>query len=282
MHIGDYITVGDSDLLLRVGYELKEMVDSTHLLNDPKAIVKVIERDGYALLRGVLPRDKVLAARRVVTDCLDREWGIIETSGGRPAEEAWIKDEAKGVLLTGYREVTHHPSVSTVLAGKHLVSLFRSLFGETPATFDNIWVRIHGKGESSDEHTDYYRFALNAEGMYVCWVPFGDYNVKQGCLAICEGTHKLNGYEEHVYGKETKVELPPDYFSFRHKATWRSTTYRAGDICVFDIRTIHASTVNTTDRFRISMDVRWQPARFVPEVSRSMFRVFETDPEDSG
>ena len=71
----------------------------------------------------------MLAARRVVTDCLDREWGIIETSGGRPAEEAWIKDEAKGVLLTGYREVTHHPSVSTVLAGKHLFSLFRSLFG---------------------------------------------------------------------------------------------------------------------------------------------------------
>jgi ectoine hydroxylase-related dioxygenase (phytanoyl-CoA dioxygenase family) len=32
---------------------------------------------------------------------------------------------------------------------------------------------------------------------------------------------------------------------------------------VFDIRTVHASTANVTDRFRISMDTRWQVSWFV-------------------
>ena len=46
-------------------------------------------------------------------------------------------------------------------------------------------------------------------------------------------------------------------------------------MCVFDIRTIHASTENCTSRFRISMDTRWQPARFVPDTTRTLFSRLE-------
>ena len=35
---------------------------------------------------------------------------------------------------------------------------------------------------------------------------------------------------------------------------------RAGDIVTFGLYTLHGSTTNTTNRFRISCDVRFQPA----------------------
>lgn len=41
---------------------------------------------------------------------------------------------------------------------------------------------------------------------------------------------------------------------------WRTTDYGAGDIVIFGMRTLHASTANLTDHARLSCDVRWQPA----------------------
>jgi hypothetical protein len=56
-----------------------------------------------------------------------------------------------------------------VLEGTEITSLFARLFNGVPATFDNKWVRVMGRGESTDEHTDYYRFEGCAQGMYTCW-----------------------------------------------------------------------------------------------------------------
>mmetsp|Transcript_16536 Transcript_16536/g.24879 ORF Transcript_16536/g.24879 Transcript_16536/m.24879 type:complete len:80 (-) Transcript_16536:174-413(-) len=56
-----------------------------------------------------------------------------------------------------------------------------------------------------------------------------------------------------------KCELPDGYREFSKDALWKTATFKAGDILVFDIRLVHASTANTTKAFRISMDTRWQP-----------------------
>jgi ectoine hydroxylase-related dioxygenase (phytanoyl-CoA dioxygenase family) len=33
-----------------------------------------------------------------------------------------------------------------------------------------------------------------------------------------------------------------------------------GDVVIFGLKTLHMSTTNTTDQFRISCDTRWQPS----------------------
>jgi len=233
--------------------------------------------DGYILLRNVLDRKQIFSARSVVVDILDKEWNLIDTKHTKI--DAFIKDKQKGILLTGFRAVTHHKNVLNVLEGDTLSTLFRKVFGLTPATFDNKWVRIHGNGEFTDEHTDYYRFQGNAVGMHTCWIPLGDYDVTDGTLAVCEGSHLLPGYDLNSYA-ESKMELPKSFTHFNQTAIWRSTDFRAGDIVIFDIRTIHASTKNLSDRFRISMDTRWQPARNVPEKCRTMFRKFRLPDEE--
>ena len=41
---------------------------------------------------------------------------------------------------------------------------------------------------------------------------------------------------------------------------WKTADFRAGDVLLFGMQTVHMSTTNTTDQVRISCDVRWQPA----------------------
>eukprot|EP00456_Euglypha_rotunda_P010580 TRINITY_DN12696_c0_g1_i5.p1 TRINITY_DN12696_c0_g1~~TRINITY_DN12696_c0_g1_i5.p1 ORF type:complete len:276 (-),score=26.80 TRINITY_DN12696_c0_g1_i5:55-807(-) len=247
------------------------MRDSTHLKDDPDALRAVIAKDGYVLLRGILDRKIVLSAREVVIDALDKEWKLIDLKHDKLL--AKIKDEQKGLLLTGFKSVTHHTKVQALLEGATLTKFFRQLFGSTPASFDNKWVRVHGKGEFTDEHTDYYRFQGTSKGMHTCWIPLGDYSVKDGTLAVCEGSHLLPGFEPDNY--DSKTELPRSFQTVKDTVLWRSANFKAGDMVVFDIRTIHASTVNTSENFRISMDTRWQPSEYVSEKTRSMFKDFE-------
>ena len=41
---------------------------------------------------------------------------------------------------------------------------------------------------------------------------------------------------------------------------WKTADFAPGDILTFSMRTLHMSTTNTTNRVRLSADVRWQPA----------------------
>jgi len=266
---GEVVAIGN--LQLRWGHSLGEMADSSTYLSDPALLRKAIETTGYALLRGVLPTEKIEAARSVVTAALKTEWKMLDSAF--PAIEARIADNHKGLLLTGFRKVTHDSTVLALLEGPEIAGLFSKLFGEEPATFDNKWVRVMGHGESTDEHTDFYRFADTAKRMHTCWIPLGDYSVFQGTLAICEKSHLLEGFELQNY-HETKGELPPGFEQFQRQAIWRSTHFRPGDIVIFDIRTVHASSKNQTRAFRISMDTRWQPASLLSSEARSCFRAF--------
>jgi len=242
---------------------------------------------------------------------------------------------------------------------------------DLPATFNTKWIRVHGKGEETDEHSDYFRFVhshsvrppsadsvmmmsnhrsaaanMNGNGsdndndtgdpdpdpdpdatqtnyhedsdiddgpppMYTCWFPLGDYPLEHGTLTVAEGTHRLDGYKEYVrrrlyrhvasfdgedeqgdgYDEEMKTELPRDYDTWktgqlsngssnRHGGVWRSTHFHPGDIVIFDLRLVHASTRNLTNHFRLSVDTRWKAYRHVTQEERAAFKEvrYETSP----
>lgn len=45
----------------------------------------------------------------------------------------------------------------------------------------------------------------------------------------------------------------------RYGGQWKTENFKAGDIMVFTMRTLHMSATNTTNKVRISCDTRWQP-----------------------
>ena len=41
------------------------------------------------------------------------------------------------------------------------------------------------------------------------------------------------------------------------KQVWSTNQYEAGDLVIFDIKTVHTSFRNRGEHFRISVDTRW-------------------------
>jgi hypothetical protein len=302
------LTYDVGDLHLVYNERLFPMVDSSvlYLKHDYYSLMQRLAAEGYILIRDFFPMFDIINARKVVLQTLYRDWNAVDCTQGKSLEEAHIANQSKGILLTGFKAVTHNPTVLNVAESTALATFFQNVIfnpkynktiasnshvqhnyaneefisasyypENTPATFDQKWVRVHAFGENTDEHTDYYRFQGNSSNMFTAWIPLGEYEINHGTLAVCAKTHLLPGYNPESWNNnDSKQELPPEYYNIQHSAAWFSADFNPGDLVIFDIRLIHASTRNNTHKFRISIDTRWQPANCVPNTAKKAFKIF--------
>jgi len=265
-------TIQCGSFSLKWNESISEMTDSSDLYDsDLPALQSRLEHDGYILLRDQIDPDLIDRALSVVADNLDETWQCldIDDEHNKPRSALCIKDENEGVLLTGYRPITHHHDVQSLLHCDALITLMHSLFDQEPMTYDTKWVRVKGYNENTDEHADYYRFNDHCRQMVTVWMPLMDIPINKGPLAVCPGSHVLidgggslgDHHETHdaMDDGKTDTELPDEFESFRESTGWRTTDFRKGDLLIFDIRTVHASLSNRTRRYRVSIDTRWQP-----------------------
>ena len=109
-----------------------------------------------------------------------------------------------------------------------------------------------------------------SQNVHTVWIPIGNIPVNQGTLAILEGSHRLESFARlrSTYGSidvdrdlVSEGWFSSDPFEIIQKfgGRWLTTTFNPGDILIFGLFTMHASTTNLTDRFRISCDIRFQP-----------------------
>jgi len=176
------------------------------------------------------------------------------------------QEKSTGILLTGKKSITHHPTVKKLVTHERLQILFRKLFHEKePHTLDTKWLRVKGYREATSIHTDGYFFACQETStevsfqpapMLTCWIPFGDVSLEDGPLCLCEGSHLLgqNGID---YGDELPRGFAELATEDPAKCQWKSCSFQAGDILIFDIRAVHLSLPNMSSFYRISCDTRW-------------------------
>ena len=105
--------------------------------------------------------------------------------------------------------------------------------------------------------------------LMTCWVPLGDIPIHQGTLAVCRGSHRDEGFARlrATYGKmDVDRDRVAGWFTMHPReitdtfgGQWLTDDVQAGDLITFGMHLMHASTTNTTDRWRLSCDVRFQP-----------------------
>jgi hypothetical protein len=256
--------------------DLMELNDSSDLLHkgDFDQLRSALKTDGYLYLKQALNRDTVLAARSMMLEKFASMGGILD-----PAEPP-----QKGTLLArcglgcvpfleGKNDVTHDPLVQSVIAGEALENIMEKLLGEPVLSFEYKWLRAMPRESFTGVHCDNVYMARGSKRLHTVWIPFDDATTELGALALCQGSHRLPGFEklQHTYA-EVDVERdklagtgwfttdPWAVSKMDSHCQWRTTDFKAGDIVIFGIRLLHASTANLTDRVRISCDVRWQPA----------------------
>lgn len=244
-----------------------ELRDSNNLLGDPQALRDRMAEDGYLLLRGLIPREKVETARATILAHMAEKQAL---EPGTPVLEG-VMAKGKTVGMMGRKGITHHEDVLEVLESPELFTLYERFLGQPTITYDYKWLRGVGNEEYTGAHMDVvYMGRGTVDHLYTCWIPFGDIPVEQGTLAMCVGSHNGDGFAKvrATYGRmDVDRDRIDGWFSddpleivSKFGGRWATTDFRMGDVITFGMHTMHASTTNTTKNFRLSCDVRFQPA----------------------
>jgi hypothetical protein len=258
--------------------QLQPITDSGPLLaaGDWPALRARLAEDGYLCLRGALPRAAVLAARARVLSHLEAVGGVL--APGRPASDGVLVNERCQAgcvpFMEGRNDVTHSPELLAVLEGRELAGLAAGVLGAPAAeTFDFKWLRGGWADFYTGAHVDRVYMGRGSQRVLTTWVPLDDATLELGALAVLAGSHRLPGFArlQATYA-ELDVEAdaftgsgwygddPAELAAMDPGARWVGGDYAAGDVVLFGMRTLHMSTANATDRVRLSVDVRWQPA----------------------
>jgi ectoine hydroxylase-related dioxygenase (phytanoyl-CoA dioxygenase family) len=247
--------------------KLGELRDSGDLLDNISELKNRIDHDGYLLLRNFIDSKTVLNAREAIVNYLADNGALVKEE---PLLEAVMPRSGKEVKMTGQSIITHHPAVLALFENKRLFDFFRVFFGEEAVTYDYKWLRAIGNENFTGCHYDTVYMGRGSKNVRTVWIPIGEIPVNQGTLAICEGSHNKESFAllRNTYGgldvdrdmvSSGWFSTDPYEITNKFGGRWLTTAFNPGDVLIFGLFTLHASTTNLTDKFRISCDVRFQP-----------------------
>lgn len=257
-----------------------ELTDCTPLLHDAAALRRHMREEGYLLLRGLLNRDEVQAARTSMLERLAEQGHIDLTS---PLDEAKAAPETRVAFKPDIAQ--QNPFVHKVVYDGPLMSFFHHFLGGPVRHYDYTWIRAVAPGLSTPPHMDVVYMGRGTKRLYTTWTPYGDVPREMGGLMVLERSHLnqrlVNGYgskdvdkfcENRVGGGYTKMggggNISPGGWLSRDPVTlrqrvggrWLTTDYQMGDVLIFSVFLVHCSLDNNTDRIRLTSDTRYQLA----------------------
>jgi hypothetical protein len=246
------------------GPYLGQLREATDLLGDPAALRGRLEEDGYLLIRGLQDPEKVLAARRGILERLDAN-GQVDRSF--PLMEAVAAEGGRGAFLGGSKEVTRSRTFLDLVESPEVMGFFERFFEAPVLTFDYKWLRVVGPGGFTGAHYDIVYMGRGTRDLYTVWTPLGDVPLELGPLAILAGSHRFEQIRE-TYGKmDVDRDHVTGWFTSdpvemvdRYGGQWQTAEFRAGDVLMFGMYTMHGSLNNRTRRYRLSADTRYQRA----------------------
>jgi len=179
----------------------------------------------------------------------------------------------------------NNPEVKRVVFGPELAKFYSRFFGAAVRHFDFIWLRMMGPGKGTASHCDWVYMGRGSSKLMTCWIPYGEIPLHVGGLILLERSHlqadriasylaqDVDAYCENVPAQVEKVakgggwshrgwlSTCPESLPEKFETRWLTCEHwEPGDFITFNMRLIHGSLDNHSDRVRISTDTRWQPA----------------------
>jgi Phytanoyl-CoA dioxygenase (PhyH) len=250
--------------------------ESSEHVADGTVLCERLAEDGYVFLRGALDTQVLLRVQLIIADEL-RRLDAIDPDGDGAAEPFPARPGLSLYRVVDHigqeerRALTHQPS---------LMAIFHAIFGEEAKPLDYSWPRIAGPGRGELPHSDWVYMRRGTARLYTAWIPLMDLPLSHGPLMVLENSHRENphthrylemdadklGYFDAARFKHGalvhggRYSLRPDRVGAEFGTRWLSSDYRLGDVLIFNTRTLHATLDNSSNGFRLSIDVRFQPA----------------------
>lgn len=246
------------------GKYLRWLREANDVLGDRKALYARFKADGYLLIRGLYDPEKVKTARRFLLRKLDENEQLDRVhpvSDGIPAEGK------RGMFMGGNSAVTHQREFLNLVESPEVLGFFEDFFDAPVITYDYKWLRVVQPSGFTGAHYDIVYMGRGTQHVLTCWTPIGDVPLEMGPLAILIGSHRFDLIKQ-TYG-EMDVDRDNVTGSFsndpielvdRYGGQWGTSSFKTGDVLIFGMFTMHGSLDNTTNRYRLSADTRFQRA----------------------
>ena len=237
---------------------IKPFVDSTDVIRDGAALAARLDRDGYLFLRGLLPRDEIMAIRRQLL-------GLAARGGWLRADqplESGVADLAKACkdpepgYLEFFRPMWKLESLHRMKQHPNIISLFERIFGEPVLAHPMFVLRnIFPQTRSFDFTTGSHQDKIHIGGgqSFACWMPIGDCPQSKGGLIMAEGSHKRGVLDFELAPGAGGLEVTEKF-----EGQWVGADFAAGDVVIFSDTTVHKALPNTSGELRQSFDARYQ------------------------
>ena len=268
--------------LYSLGYELDlkafgRLRDSSELVGIPDELRRRMLEDGYLYLPGLLNPQAVLQSRLEIAESLAIQGSL---SPDYPIADC----VAKPGLRMSFRPdlAPKSPTLQQLLYSGALMDFFQAFLGGNVRHYDYTWLRAVAPKLGTYPHCDIVYMGRGTQNVYTVWTPLGDVSWDMGGLMILENSHHLetikNGYgrrdvdsycENRKSGKlyasgqkwwDGALSKNPVSLRRRYGGCWLSSEFKAGDVLIFSMFTIHASLDNQSQSIRLSSDSRYQLA----------------------
>lgn len=237
---------------------LGKLRESNECLDDLAELDARFHDDGYLFFRHVLDGAEVLQAKEDMTRIL-QEQGIVKLGETEPL---WSGKDLDALQDDGLYALESY----TVLCEGSAKKIADKVFGEPAFMFKGPTLRYSLPADATHvtpAHQDSFFIRAN-DRFRTFWMPLMEIDKKVGGLVVAGGSHK-GGLREHVERD--------DVFSYVLKGRkqkgvalqgidppWLTADYHPGDLLIFHNLTLHWALPNTSDRVRLSIDTRAQPA----------------------
>jgi len=257
-----------------------ELRNSRDLVGDAGALRKRMEEDGYLYLPNMLDPEEVAEARRSILVKLEAE-GALDPQ--YPLEAGIIAPE---IHFSFRPELANgNPVVEKLLYTGVIMDFMSEFLGGPVLHYDFTWLRAKAPGPNTatSPHCDIVFMNRGTKNLFTVWTPLSDVSYEFGGLLVLENSHRQKdhlgeywefdvdtycvndkndeAHERWAWGKGGG-SFSKDAIGVRQEigGRWLSAEYKAGDILIFSMFTLHASLDNCTNQVRLSTDTRYQLA----------------------
>ena len=231
---------------------------SNDCLDDAETLNRIFNQQGYLFFRSVLNVQQVQEVKNDFTRELQRQ-GFVKQSSSEPV---WTGRNLEELDDEPIYSLDYYPNL---LDTNTTQSFFGQLFHEPVFTFRSASIRYttpNDEKHGSPAHQDHF-YVNHTTDFKTIWIPLMDIDREMGGLAIAKRSH-TQGLREHteqnVYSYDLKGRKQKGVELKNIDEPWLTTSYRPGDILVFHPHTLHWAPTNRSEKMRLSIDVRCQPA----------------------
>lgn len=214
--------------------------------------IKAFERNGAAVVRGVITPEWIAAMRVAIEDAMNDTGAAFTTRGG---------------FYNGFLHWQRNPVFRDFLLTSALPDLAQRFLRAKQVNFfyDQLMVKQPGLPSATPWHVDSTYFPTREGKVASIWIPFDHASPTSGAVTYFKGSHRWVREQGRASVEAFLRDLPVPGAEIKGHE-FLAWTLEPGDVLIHDVDTLHGAPATGPDARRRALATRWtdQDVRYDP------------------